>query len=240
MRHGLDGLHAAARGNRAHAVGKIRACAGNPRALPAHRQAIRPLRQRAVPHPGRKPRLGRSKIALADPHQPRRCLHRAVHRHGNGPAARPKASRHCRHRAVQGALVPHQPLGLRLHRRRSAWRADGKAGGQARRHHRHRRDIRAVRAASRARLQGAVRLPAHAILDRCPRQRADRSGLVCRDRDARLATALAGEFYREPGRRHRRSRSGAGRLDRSVAAHPRKDHSAAARAKDAAKHAGGV
>ena len=83
-------------------------------------------------------------------------------------------------------------------------RADGKAGGQARRHHRHRRDIRAVRAASRARLQGTVRLPAHAVVRRHQRQRADRSGLVCGDRDIRLATALAGEFYREPGRRHRR------------------------------------
>ena len=41
-----------------------------------------------------EPGLGRSKIALADPHQQRRRLHRAVRRHGNGPAARPKTSRH--------------------------------------------------------------------------------------------------------------------------------------------------
>ncbi len=240
MRHGFAGLYAPARGNRAHAVGEIRACAGDPRALPAHRQSIRSLRQRAVPHPGGKPRLGRSKIALAHSHQPRRCFHRAIHRHGHGPAARPKTSRHCRHRAVQGALVPYQPLGLRLHRRRLARRADGKTGGQARRHHRHRRDVRAVRAASRARLQGTVRLPAHAVFHRCPRQRADRSKMVCRDRDARLATALAREFYREPGRRQREGRSGPGRLDRSGAPDPRKDRSASARAKDAAKHAGGL
>ena len=115
-----------------------------------------------------------------------------------------------------------------------------KLEGQARRHHRHRRHVRAVRAASRARLQGTVRVPAHAVLGRRPRQRADRSGMVCRDRDIRLAAALAGEFYRQPGRRLRGRRSGAGRLDRSVAAHSRQDHGSAARAAHAAKHAGGV
>ena len=119
MRYGVDGLHAAARRNRPHAVREICACAGNPRALPAHRQAIRPLRQRAVPHRGREPRLGRGEIALDHPHQPRRCLHRAVRRHGHRAAARAKTARHRRHRVLQGAFVPHQPLGLRLHRRRA-------------------------------------------------------------------------------------------------------------------------
>ena len=66
-----------------------------------------------------EPRLGRGEIALDHPHQPRRCLHRAVRRHGHRAAARAQAARHRRHRVVQGALVPHQPLGLRLHRRRS-------------------------------------------------------------------------------------------------------------------------
>ncbi len=51
MRYRLDGLYAVARRNRPHAVGEIRACAGNSGALPAHRQAIRALRQRAVPLP---------------------------------------------------------------------------------------------------------------------------------------------------------------------------------------------
>ena len=57
-------------------------------------------------------------------------------------------------------------------------RADGEAGGQARRHHRHRRHFRAVRAASRARLQGTLRLPAHAVVRRRQSQRADRSRMV--------------------------------------------------------------
>ena len=114
------------------------------------------------------------------------------------------------------------------------------AGRQARRHHRHRRHLRAVRAVSGARLQGALRFPAHAVFGRRPRQRADRSGLVFGHRHARLAAALAGEFYREPGRRHRGGGSGPGRLDRSVAAHPRQDPAIAARRAHPAKHAGGL
>ena len=38
---------------------------------------------------------------------------------GTGPLHVPKLPGHRRHRVVQGTLVPHQPLGLRLHRRRS-------------------------------------------------------------------------------------------------------------------------
>ena len=53
---------------------------GDPRALPAHREAVRPLRQRAVPHRGHRPRVGRRPLALDRPHQPRRRVHRAVPR----------------------------------------------------------------------------------------------------------------------------------------------------------------
>ena len=89
------------------------------------------------------------------------------------------------------------------------------------------------------RLQGALRLPAHAVVGRRARQRADRSGLVRRDRHAGLAAALAGELHRQPGRRLRRRGPGAGRLDR-----PRRAASAArscscrAEQMHAAEHAG--
>ena len=53
VRHGVVRVHAAARGDRAHADREVRPRAGDPRALPAHRQALRPLRQRPVPHRGR-------------------------------------------------------------------------------------------------------------------------------------------------------------------------------------------
>ena len=98
---------------------------GDPRALPAHREAVRPLRQRAVPHRGHRPGVGRRPLALDHPHQPRRRLHRPVPRHGHRAAARAQAARHPRHRGLPGPLVPHQPLGLRLHRRRPERRADG-------------------------------------------------------------------------------------------------------------------
>ena len=81
--------------------------------------------------------------------------------HGERPPASPEAAGHPRHRDVQGPLVPHQPLGLRLHRRHVGGRPD-RAARQARRHHRHRRDGGAVRAASRRGGEAALRVPAHA------------------------------------------------------------------------------
>ena len=80
---------------------------------------------------------------LGDPDQPRRPLHRPVHRPRHRPAARAEAAGHSGHRDLQGPLVPHQPLGLRLHRRRSERRAARQARRQAGRDHRHRRDRRA-------------------------------------------------------------------------------------------------
>ena len=68
--------------------------------------------------------------------------------HGERPAAPPEAARHPRHRDVRGPHVPHQPLGLRLHRRRLRRQPD-RPRRQARRHHRHRRHRGAVRAAPR-------------------------------------------------------------------------------------------
>jgi hypothetical protein len=62
-------------------------------------------------------------------------------------------------------------------------RAARPARRQARRHHRHRRHRRAVRPAPRARLQGALRLPAHAVVGRRAQQPPDRPGLVRDDRE---------------------------------------------------------
>ena len=160
--------------------------------------------------------------------------------HGHRSAACSQAARHPGHRDVRRALLPHQPLGLRLYRRRSARRADDEARRQARRHHRHRRHGRSVRSSPRASGEGALRLPAHALVGRRPRQRTDRSRLVRLDRLARLAAALAGELHGEPGRRDRDGGPGAGRLDRPVAPHPPAHPVAAQGAADARGHAGGV
>ena len=58
-----------------------------------------------------------------------------------------------------------------LHRRQRH-RADDRPGGQARRHHRHRRDRHPMRAATGRVCWPPLRVPAHAILGGCPQQRA--------------------------------------------------------------------
>ena len=50
---------------------------------------------------------------------------------GNRPAAQAEAPRHPRPRDLRRPQLPHQPLGLRLHRRRPRGCADGEAGRQA-------------------------------------------------------------------------------------------------------------
>ena len=69
--------------------------------------------------------------------------------HGHRPAAPAEAARHPRHRDLRRPQLPHQPLGLRLHRRRLRGRADDQPGRQAGRHHRHRRHRGAVHPAPR-------------------------------------------------------------------------------------------
>ena len=63
---------------------------------------------------------------------------------GTGPLHRPKLPGIPGIETFRGPLVPHEPVGLRLHRRRPDRRADGQARRQARRHHRHRRHRGAV------------------------------------------------------------------------------------------------
>ncbi len=62
--------------------------------------------------------LGRGERALDRQHQPRRRHEGALRGHGQRPAASAEAAGHSRRRDLQGPLLPHQPLGLRLHRRR--------------------------------------------------------------------------------------------------------------------------
>ena len=185
--------------DRAHAEREVCARAGNPAAVPAHLTALRALRECPLPHCHRGAFLGRGAQRLGHPHEPRRQLHGKVYRPRHRPAEYAEAARHSRHQGLQRPRLPHQPLGLRLYRRRSERRAAGQAQGQARSHHRHRRHRRAGRPASRARRQGALCFPAHAVVHRCTRQPSDRSGMVRLDRNAGLAAALAGKLHAEPG-----------------------------------------
>ena len=83
----------------------------------------------------------------------------------NGPLNRPKLPGISRHRQLQGAHLPHQPLGLRLHGRRYQ-RKFAQARRQARRRDWHRRDGGPVRTASRQVREASVRVSAHAFFDR--------------------------------------------------------------------------
>jgi cyclohexanone monooxygenase len=94
----------------------------------------------------------------------------AVPRHGHRAAARARSSRASRARGLRRPLVPHQPLGLRLHRRRPRGRADGQARRQAGGDHRHRRHVGAGGAPPRQGVRHPLRRPAHAELGRRARQ----------------------------------------------------------------------
>ena len=138
---------------------------------------LRALRARAVPDRGRVAHLGRRRAPLGRGDQAGRPHPHAVLRLGRWPDAQGQAARHRRHRPLRRQSVPHDPLGLRVHRRQPD-RADGPSRRQGRRHHRHRRDVGAGRAAARPVGEGGLRLPAHAVGRRGARPAADRRGLV--------------------------------------------------------------
>ena len=225
MRHGGVHLSAAARRNRLHPDREIREGAGDPRAQPAHCAALRSVPQRAVPDADHRTALGRRGVAMDRIHRPRRSLHRAIRLHGQRSAQPAEAAGSSRRQFVQRTLVPHQPLGLRVHRRRQLRQSD-RVERQACRHHRHRRDRRAVRTARRRQREAHVSVPTYAIVDRRAREPPNRSrlGEVVR---VRLAAPPHGEFLHADQRRLRGRRSGDGRLDRDhrqAVARPRTEH----------------
>ena len=220
VRHRRVHLPPAARRDRPHADREVHPRARDPRALPAHRQPLRPVRQRLPVHRGHRGRVGRGVAPLDHPHQPGRRDARQVPGDGHRPAAPPEAAGHPGHRDVRRPQLPHQPVGLRLHRRRRVRRADGRPRRQAGRDHRHRRHIGAVHPAPGPRRRRPVRVPAHAVVDRHPQQPPDRSRVVRHARTG-LAGRVADELHHAADRRVRRRRPGDGRLDRHLAAHPR-------------------
>ena len=138
-----------------------------------YRNALLPDRGHRAALGRRRRRAGSSRTDRGDAHA--RPVRRAWR---NGPLHRPEAARHPRHRDVRGPHVPHQPLGLRLHRRRlrrrtSTGLADKRVGiigtGAT--------AVQCVPHLGEAR-RAAVRLPAHAVVDRRARQprRPTRSG----------------------------------------------------------------
>ena len=88
-------------------------------------RALRALRRRPVPDRGHDAARGTTTVVpLAGGDEPRRRAAGPLRVHGERPAAPPEAARRSRaSRCFAGPLVPHQPLGLRLHRRRLRGRA---------------------------------------------------------------------------------------------------------------------
>ena len=168
-------LPAAARGDRLRPDREVRARAGDPRAQPAHRAPLRPLRAALLPDRGHRAALGRRRRALDRLDQPRRrACGRASSCMANGPLHRPKLPGIPGIEHVPGPLASTPAAGTTT---TPAATADGephRPRRQARRHHRHRRDGRAVRAAPRRGGRAALRLPAHAVVDRRARQPPDR------------------------------------------------------------------
>ena len=103
---------------------------------------------------GDRAALGRRVGTLDRDDGPQRRNEGALRRDGDRTAESPEAAVDSRHRRFQRPHVPHQPLGLRLHRRRSQRRTD-QTRGQTRRDHRYRRDGDPVRAVRR-RIREAV------------------------------------------------------------------------------------
>jgi choline dehydrogenase len=111
-------LPAAARRDRLHAHGKYARAHRDPRALPAHRPAFRPVPAALFQTEITDMAWDEDLDPLDHHHQPRRCPEGALRRAGRRPLNRPKLPGIPGRGDLQGPQLPHQPLGLRLHRRR--------------------------------------------------------------------------------------------------------------------------
>ena len=126
---------------------------------------------------------------------------------------------HPRHRDLPGQGLPHQPVGLRLHRRQPH-HPDGQARRQGRRHHRHRRHRRAGHPAAGQLGQAGHRLPAHALRRRRPRPGPHRRRVV-QEPEAGVAAGAHRQLHPERHRRAARGGPRRRRLDpRHVGQHP--------------------
>ena len=189
VRHGGVHLPAAARGDRPHAEREVHARARDPRALPAHRQALRPVRQRLSGHRGHRGRVGRRRRTAGSsaPTAATRCGP-STSRMGTGPLHRPKLpgipgietfAGHSFHTSrwdyayTGGDRPARRWIGL-------ADKRVGIIGTGA-------TSVQCIPHLARSRRR-AVRVPAHAVVDRHPQQPADRPRVV---RHARAGLAGA-------------------------------------------------
>ena len=86
---------------------------------PGDRRPVRPGGRRPVPHRGDPRRVARGRGPVADPHRPGRRGQLPLVRAGRRHPQPDEAARHPGHGGLRRTLVPHGPLGLRVHRRRA-------------------------------------------------------------------------------------------------------------------------
>ncbi len=114
--------------------------------------------------------------AVADQHRPQRRHPRAIRGAGLRAIPPAQAARYPRHQGLPGTQLPHLAVGLLLHRRRQHRRA-GQARRQDGRPGRHGRDRHPGDAVHRPACQAPLRVSAHTVHRRRPKQHQDRSGM---------------------------------------------------------------
>ena len=112
-------LPAAAGRDRLRPAREVQLRPGDPRSQPPDRRTLRPLPRRLLPDRDPRDPLAGRREALAGHHQPRRRDEGALCGDVQRAAEPAEAAGHSGDRDLQGPLVPHQPVGLRLHRRNS-------------------------------------------------------------------------------------------------------------------------
>ena len=179
-------LPADARGDGLRPDRAVRVGRGDPHPPGGDRRALRPHRRRPVPHRRAPGRVGRGRAPVAGAHRSGRRPHLSLVRPRRRDPQPHEAAGDHRHGAVRRPLVPHRPLGLRVHRRRPRAAADQprRQGRRPRRHRCHRHPVPAL---AGGRGEAGLRLPADTVRHRRPRQPAHRARLRRRPR-ARAGT----------------------------------------------------
>ncbi|MNW57872.1 hypothetical protein D3C74_357040 [compost metagenome] len=159
---------------------------------------------------------------MAGGNRPRRCHACPPCDHLLGHPDPAEAAGHRGSGYIQGAHLPHQPLGLCLYRRIRRWRT-GEAGRQARGRDRHRCYRAAGHSPCGSQRQADLRLPAHPIQRGRARQPRYRPA-VGRQPPAGLAEGAPGQLPAHRLRRGIRRRPDPGWLDHRAAAAACHDH----------------
>lgn len=156
--------------------------------------------------------MGRRRLAVGDPHRPRRRDPHEVRDHVRGDPQPHAGAQHPRHDRLPGQGVPHRALGLRVHRGQpdgprvgEPCRQDGGPRGHGGIRH-------PVRPATRTLFEAPLCVPANAVGDRLAGEPPDDTG-VRGEPVPRLAEGADGQLLGGDDRQAGRRRHGERRLD---------------------------